>query len=67
MRIIKGKMTLSIGFHNASRTEDFSFEVDDTATDGYINGVLQEWYEDFVWEKVNGDWEIESDEKIEEE
>ncbi len=67
MRIIKGKMSLSIGFNNSTIYEDFSFEVDDDATDGYINGVLQEWYEDFVWEKVNGDWEIESDEKIEEE
>ncbi len=66
MRIIKGKMSLSIGFNNSTRYEDFSFEVEDDAEPGYIEDILREWYEGFVWERVDGGWHIESDTKIEE-
>lgn len=64
-RIIKGTLNLSIGLANAERTDDFEFEVDDNATDEEINDTIEEYWRDWIWNFIDGGWEIESDEKIE--
>lgn len=61
MRKIKGTFSLSIGFNNADRFEDFEIEVEDDAEEGYIEEVIHEMWVDFVWERVDGGWTIESD------
>ena len=66
MRIIKGTMSFNIGLVGADREEDFCIEVPDDAEPGFIEDILQEWYTDFVWERVDGGWLIKSDELIEE-
>ena len=64
-RIIKGTLNLSIGLANAERTDNFEFEVDDNATDEEINDTIEEYWRDWIWNFIYGDWEIISDEKIE--
>lgn len=64
-RIIKGNLSLSIGLANAERIDDFEFEVDDNATDEEINDTIEEYWRDWIWNFIDGGWEIESDEKIE--
>ena len=64
-RIIKGELTLSIGLANAERTDDFEFEVDDNATDEEINDSIEEYWRDWIWNFIDGGWDIKSDEKIE--
>ena len=64
-RIIKGTLNLSIGLANAERTDNFEFEVDDNATDEEINDTIEEYWRDWIWNFIDGDWEIISDEKIE--
>ena len=64
-RIIKGTLNLSIRLANAERTDDFEFEVDDNATDEEINDTIEEYWRDWIWNFIDGGWEIESDEKIE--
>lgn len=64
-RIIKGTLNLSIGLANAERTDDFEFEVDDNATNEEINDTIEEYWRDWIWNFIDGGWEIESDEKIE--
>jgi len=64
-RVIKGILTLSIGFPSAERTDDFEFEVDDNATDEEINDTIEEYWRDWIWNFIDGGWEIESDKKIE--
>ena len=63
-RVIKGELTLSIGLANAERTDDFEFEVDDNATDEEINDSIEEYWRDWIWNFIDGGWEIESDEII---
>jgi len=64
-RVIKGTLNLSIGLANAKRTDDFEFEVEDNTTDEEINDTIQEYWRDWIWNFIDGGWEIESDEKIE--
>ena len=64
-RIIKGNLSLSIGLANAERTDDFEFEVDDNATDEEINDTIEEYWRDWIWNFIDGGWDIKSDEKIE--
>ena len=64
-RIIKGNLSLSIGISNAKRTDDFEFEVDDNATDEEINDTIEEYWRDWIWNFIDGGWDIKSDEKIE--
>ena len=64
-RVIKGILTLSIGLANAERTDDFEFEVDDNATDEEINDTIEEYWRDWIWNFIDGGWNITSDEKIE--
>ena len=64
-RVIKGELTLSIGLANAERTDDFEFEVDDNATDEEINDSIEEYWRDWIWNFIDGGWDITSDEKIE--
>ena len=64
-RIIKGELSLSIGLANAERTDDFEFEVDDNATDEEINDTIEEYWRDWIWNFIDGGWDIKSDEKIE--
>ena len=64
-RIIKGTLNLSIGLANTERTDNFEFEVDDNATDEEINDTIEEYWRDWIWNFIDGGWEIESDEKIE--
>lgn len=64
-RIIKGTLNLGIGLVNARRTDDFEFEVDDDATDEEIENTIQEYWRDWIWNFIDGGWEIISDEKIE--
>ena len=65
MRKIKGTLNLSIGLSSAERTDDFEFEVEDNTTDEEINDIIQEYWRDWIWNFIDGGWEIESDEKIE--
>ena len=64
-RIIKGNLSLSIGLANAERIDDFEFEVDDNATDEEINDSIEEYWRDWIWNFIDGGWDITSDEKIE--
>ena len=64
-RIIKGNLSLSIGLANAERIDDFEFEVDDNATDEEINDTIEEYWRDWIWNFIDGWWDIKSDEKIE--
>ena len=64
-RIIKGTLNLSIGLANAERTDDFEFEVDDNATNEEINDTIEEYWRDWIWNFIDGGWDITSDEKIE--
>ena len=64
-RIIKGNLSLSIGLANAERTDDFEFEVGDNATDEEINDTIEEYWRDWIWNFIDGGWDIKSDEKIE--
>jgi hypothetical protein len=57
-RIIKVTFNLSIGFLNAERTGDFEFEVEDNATDEEINNTLEEYWQDWIWNYIDGGWEI---------
>ena len=62
MRRIKGTLCVSLGWVNDTRTQDFEIEVPDDATDSYIENEIQKEYENFMWDRVEGGWEIESDE-----
>ena len=64
-RIIKVNLSLSIGLANAERIDDFEFEVDDNATDEEINDTIEEYWRDWIWNFIDGGWDIKSDEKIE--
>ena len=64
-RVIKGTLNLSIGISNAEQTDDFEFEIDDDATKEEIDDTIQEYWRDWIWNFIDGGWEIESDEKIE--
>lgn len=64
-RIIKGNLSLSIGLANAEQIDDFEFEVDDNATDEEINDTIEEYWRDWIWNFIDGGWDIKSDEKIE--
>lgn len=63
-RIIKGTLSLSIGLANAKRTDDFEFEVEDNATEQEIEDTIQEYWRDWIWNFIEGGWDITSDEKI---
>lgn len=63
-RIIKGTLKLSLGHPGAEQFGDFKFEVDDNTTDREINDIIQEYWRDWIWDFIDGGWEIESDEII---
>lgn len=63
-RVIKGTLKLSIGYPSAEQIDDFEFEVDDNATNEEINDTIQEYWRDWIWNFIDGSWEIESDENI---
>lgn len=65
-RIIKGNLSLSIELANAERIDDFEFEVDDNATDEEINDTIEEYWRDWIWNFIDGGWDIKSDEIINE-
>ena len=64
-RIIKGTLKLSLGYPGAEQIGDFKFEVDDNTTDREINDIIQEYWRDWIWNFIDGGWDIKSDEKIE--
>lgn len=64
-RLIKGILNLSIGLANAERTDDFEFEVDNNATEQEINDTIKEYWRDWIWNFIDGGWDITSDQKIE--
>lgn len=64
-RLIKGILNLSIGLANAKRTDDFKFEVDNNATEQEINDTIEEYWRDWIWNFIDGGWDITSDQKIE--
>jgi hypothetical protein len=63
-RIIKGTLNLNIGYSNANQIGDFEFEVEDNTTDKEINDIIQEYWRDWIWNFIDGGWEIESDNNI---
>ena len=63
-RVIKGTLKLSIGYSCAEQIDDFEFEVDDNETDEIINDTIHEYLRDWIWNFIDGGWEIESDEII---
>ena len=64
-RLIKRILNLSIGLANAERTDDFEFEVDNNATEQEINDTIKEYWRDWIWNFIDGGWDITSDQKIE--
>ena len=64
-RLIKGILNLSIRLANVERTDDFEFEVDNNATEQEINDTIKEYWRDWIWNFIDGGWDITSDQKIE--
>ena len=64
-RLIKGILNLSIRLANVERTDDFEFEVDNNATEQEINDTIEEYWRDWIWNFIDGGWDITSDQKIE--
>ena len=62
MRIIKGMLSLSLGWVNDTRKQEFEIEIPNDATEAYIEEEIQKEYEEFMWNRVDGGWAIESDE-----
>lgn len=62
MRTIKGTLSLGIGFATANREDNFEIEVDDDATDNQIDDIIEEEWKNWIWNFIDGGWDIKSDE-----
>ena len=62
MRTIKGTFTLGIGYSNANHEDEFEIIVENNTTDEEIDQILQEDWQDWSSNFIDGGWDIESDE-----
>ena len=53
----KYKFTVDVGFVNATREEVVEIEFDGDEVEEQIEKIVQDAYESWVWEKVDGGWE----------
>ena len=65
-RVIKGTLGISTRYVNSLVEESFEITVDDNATDDEINDEIEQLWIDFRASEVDGGWDIESDEIINE-
>jgi divalent metal cation (Fe/Co/Zn/Cd) transporter len=65
-RIIKGTLSVSTRYVGSTVKDNFEIEVDDNATEDEINKEIEQLWIDFSNNEIDGGWNIESDEIINE-
>ena len=58
MKEVKVKFTLGIGFAGATHEEKIEFEFEDAANQDEIEKELEEAWQDWAWNYIDGGWEI---------
>lgn len=65
-RIIKGTLSVGTRYVGSTVKDNFEIEVDDNATEDEINDEIEQLWIDFSNNEIDGGWNIESDEIINE-
>ena len=65
-RIIKGTLSVGTKYVGSTVKDNFEIEVDDNATEDEINEEIEQLWIDFSNNEIDGGWNIESDEIINE-
>ena len=65
-RIIKGILSIGTRYVGSTVKDNFEIEVDDNATEDEINDEIEQLWIDFRSNEIDGGWNIESDEIINE-
>lgn len=65
-RIIKGTLSIGTRYVGSTVKDNFEIEVDDNATEDEINDEIEQLWIDFSNNEIDGGWNIESDEIINE-
>lgn len=65
-RIIKGTLSVGTKYIGSTIKDNFEIEVDDNATEDEINEEIEQLWIDFSNNEIDGGWNIESDEIINE-
>ena len=65
-RIIKGTLSVGTRYVGSTVKDNFEITVDDNATEDEINDEIEQLWIDFSNNEIDGGWNIESDEIINE-